>query len=244
MNKEYIIKGKKYSISKHLTLPENVKFTKTTVLNEMYELLFDLDKIFIKHNIQYFISSGTLLGYKRHKGFIPWDNDVDVCIFDQDIIKVKILMKFLKDKNSNYIIKEVDPGFAFFKKKFNKKCFIDISILSLKDNKFYLYGYPYINDKPTFRTSLLWEKDIFDKKHIFPIKRDYFLDFKVNIPNNSSLLLYQLYSKSCLTECKYHGYKNIGHSVASRFRDKLIIWEKILNDNLYIKLTKLYTNIK
>ena len=48
------------------------------------DLAVQLEKICKKHDIPYFADSGTLLGAARHKGFIPWDDDMDFVMMRPD----------------------------------------------------------------------------------------------------------------------------------------------------------------
>lgn len=48
------------------------------------EVLEVIREVCEKHNIQYFAAYGTLLGAVRHKGFIPWDDDVDIVMLRKE----------------------------------------------------------------------------------------------------------------------------------------------------------------
>ncbi len=54
-------------------------------------LLKEFDRVCRKIGVGYFICGGTMLGYKRHGGFIPWDDDIDVGMLRADY------NKFLKE---------------------------------------------------------------------------------------------------------------------------------------------------
>ncbi|WP_428031087.1 LicD family protein [Ancylobacter sp.] len=50
------------------------------IQSEALALLVAFDRICRRHSIAYQLAAGTLLGAVRHGGFIPWDDDIDVCL--------------------------------------------------------------------------------------------------------------------------------------------------------------------
>lgn len=62
--------------------------------------------------LQYFITSGTLIGAVRHKGFVPWDDDIDICMFRKDY------EKFKKYCEEHYIIVDNSPFFNSLKNRY------------------------------------------------------------------------------------------------------------------------------
>lgn len=50
-------------------------------------LMKDFDRICKKHGLRYHLLGGTLLGAVRHGGFIPWDDDVDLCMPRPDYMR-------------------------------------------------------------------------------------------------------------------------------------------------------------
>lgn len=65
---------------------------KKMTLEEMKRVEFDIlvkfDELCKEHNLRYYIAYGTLIGAVRHKGFIPWDDDIDVVMPRPDYEKL------------------------------------------------------------------------------------------------------------------------------------------------------------
>ena len=51
------------------------------VMTRMFKII---DYICREHHLRYWMCSGTLLGAVRHQGFIPWDDDLDICMIRED----------------------------------------------------------------------------------------------------------------------------------------------------------------
>ena len=53
----------------------------------MLNILVEFAKFCDEHNLRYYLDAGTLIGAVRHKGFIPWDDDIDVNMPQKDYDK-------------------------------------------------------------------------------------------------------------------------------------------------------------
>lgn len=79
-----------------------------------------IDDFCKKNSIVYYIMYGTLLGAARHKGFIPWDDDIDIVMFRNDYDRFVELMK--KQESVIGIIGPDDKGYYLpFSKVYHKK---------------------------------------------------------------------------------------------------------------------------
>ena len=88
--------------------PKNSRFcasaTKLDVQSEIFKLLQILNKICTEHEIPYWLDGGTLLGAVRHAGFIPWDDDIDICVMSRDYNKLLALLDKESKANPNVVL--------------------------------------------------------------------------------------------------------------------------------------------
>lgn len=78
---------------------------------KMFDILVEIDKICTKHDIKYWLCYGTLLGAVRHKGFIPWDDDCDICMMREDYEKFIKVAQLELPKNLFLQNSKTDPAY-------------------------------------------------------------------------------------------------------------------------------------
>lgn len=123
-------------------------------------VLSEIDRICTKYDITYYADWGTLLGAVRHNGYIPWDDDLDICMKRKDYIAFREVLD-----------KELPEGFAIhdFRTKDNHKMFMIRVINSNKIcfdeehlNKY--YNFPYMAVVDVFVLDYLYKDKAKDRQ--------------------------------------------------------------------------------
>lgn len=76
-------------------------------------ILEAFDKICKKNNLKYTVAAGTMIGAVRHKGFIPWDDDIDVYMLRKDFNKLRKLAPQELPHNMFYQSHKTDPDYYY-----------------------------------------------------------------------------------------------------------------------------------
>ena len=134
-------------------------------------LIAIFDKLCQKYELNYWLDSGTLLGAVRHKGFIPWDDDADVCMLRDDM-------------NSKYFYTHR----ACDEKQLIEKKYEVFPSTKGKRNDYLI---------STLETGLGWENIcIHNKNSIFPLRQIEFEGINFYAPQNYKEYLTDLYGSN------------------------------------------------
>lgn len=196
----------------------NTALTLKEVQQAAFEILVELDLTCHKLGLVYTLTYGTLIGAVRHKGFIPWDDDIDILMPREDYEKLKRYFKTdykgnllwcdrASVKNYPYCISRIsDMNYRYYTSLENQKDF-DIGV--------FVDIYPLDNYCDTQKQALHLGRKVWFKNRLF--------DFYIN-PNKTKGLIKIIIRNSLSVILKMvHGNKwqqNIDDEILSLIRNE------------------------
>ena len=147
------------------------------------EILKEFIRVCRKLNLKYFLYGGTLLGCIRHQGFIPWDDDIDVCMPRKDY--EIFLEKGQEVLNKKYFLQnyktEIEYTLNFAKIRDSETTFIESSVKNSNINHgVYIDIFPLDGYKPENKFYNL-KLDITYKLHRIHISKGYNIERTRNL---------------------------------------------------------------
>ena len=190
----------------YMTQTNELKYTDAIVVKRLYDLAKIIHDVFTEVGVKYWSSGGTTLGCVRHKGLIPWDDDLDVCVHKKD---VSIVLTKAKDAFDSKGVRLVEATFGY--RTFHKTDsvplldhrypFCDIFVMkSTGDGKCYIAD-------GCGRTQ--WPEEVYCVKNTVNIEQMPFGNFVLNCPSNAEKYLDQVYGDTWRTEGVTHNYDHI-----------------------------------
>lgn len=185
-------------------------------LNKIHKIelicLDELVRICDKHNINYFLIGGTLIGAVRHKGFIPWDDDIDIGMLRADYDKFIKVCETEIDKSKFFLqIPETDSNSADFelaRLRINNTKFVQEHRKNLKTHEgFFVEIFPYDSIPNSKIKSFLYSYFFKILKRIVGIRMGYNYDLK-NFIIRSIMHINVFFSKVIPLSYLYNKVKN------------------------------------
>lgn len=106
---------------------DGTKITVRDIQNVLLDMMVIVDRICKNNNIDYIMTGGTALGAIRHKGFIPWDDDLDIAIMRKDY------QRFIEALN-----KDLPENYTFHCFEVNKKYNVTIPTMKIRNKNTYI----------------------------------------------------------------------------------------------------------
>lgn len=216
------------------------------------DILIYIDKICKKNDIQYSIAGGTLLGAVRHKGFIPWDDDIDVFMTRANYIKFIDVLK--KENNNKYLLLNAniqkDYYYAFSKIVNTKTTMIETDTKKIKDYGIYVDLFPIDNIPDDLEERRLFLKKVNKYKKMLDLtcsiryknksKLNLFLRKIIYFCSSSRLSNYFAKKIDFLSQKYYNKKTQEQGTVVGGYGEKEIMKKNIYNEYIKIKFENHY----
>ncbi len=128
-------------------MDKNIAIDKKDIEQIEIDILKKIDKICKENNLSYSITAGTAIGAIRHKGFIPWDDDIDIIMLRKDYNKLKEILTANEYADIKYISCETqDDYYNLFAKVVDLRTEAkEIGIRPIKDYGIFIDIFPIDN---------------------------------------------------------------------------------------------------
>ena len=138
------------------------KLTTTEVKEIELKMLNSFHQFCEENNLTYYLAYGTLLGAVRHKGFIPWDDDIDIYMIRKDYeYVINNFNKKIKDETIGVIsIKQNDKFYVPFAKIINNKTFVSEKVTEKCPIGVWIDIFPLDNMSSKYKKALLLIKKV------------------------------------------------------------------------------------
>jgi len=179
--------------------PAGTFVLKQKCVNELTRMLGILVRALDQCKIRYFICGGSLLGYMRHnQSMIPFDDDIDLCIFasDKQLRKIEPLLQDLR----------LQWFLGWWKITSSRISFLDRLSISIDLFQMTTNGDAIVLKNRYARSK--WPKTRYPLDLVFPLKQGIFCGVSVSVPQDPLQLLKSEYGEDCMKV----GYINNIHS--------------------------------
>ena len=90
-----------------------VEITEDEMKKVQLDILIEVDRFCKEHDINYALAYGTLIGAVRHKGFIPWDDDIDLLMLRSDYDRFIKIFNEETDSHCRVLHHSLDASFPY-----------------------------------------------------------------------------------------------------------------------------------
>lgn len=220
------------------------------IQEEELKLLKEFIKICSSNKIKYFSLGGSLLGAVRHKGFIPWDDDMDLGLPRKDFEKLTKEIDFDK-YNKNYILENSEVNLGVYQYKLKSGVQISGKVYEVCLDIFPLDGVPnnnlkkYYFEKKILLYRMLYKFSVIDQV----VEKDRGILENLLVKTAKLLKLNRIISTSIihqkLTELiksyDYDSSKNVGN-ILGRYREKEIVDKEYFGKGILLPFEDTYIN--
>ena len=160
--------------------PDKIRMRTTHELEIRKSEFLKICNLLDKLQIRYFLAAGTLLGAIRHKGFIPWDWDVELSVYSNEV-EQKMDQLLSEIKNSGFIIEKYSKDLSKLKIDF-------IGKLPKETTSYTIQGWSYNKKKKVYWRNKFQIPEnlidnmnkirLFDKDHLAPYPPENYLEYQ------------------------------------------------------------------